>query len=107
MSQPTQNYAVHKIPDIDEKVGNSVMCVMLRAALLPSMIVSKEIQEYSSNNYVTPFALFRISRDDSKEEHNMAYILDLERKMFVELCQEPKSVARIWHMLQNNKPLRN
>jgi uracil phosphoribosyltransferase len=79
---PIQNYAVHKIPDIDHKVGNSVMCVMLRAALLPSMIVSKEIQEYTSNNYVTPFALFRISRDDTKEEHNMAYILDLEKSYF-------------------------
>ena len=82
VSQPVQNYAVHKIPDINAKVGNSVMCVMLRAALLPSMIVSKEIQEYSSNDYVTPFALFRISRDDTKEEHNMAYILDLERSYF-------------------------
>jgi uracil phosphoribosyltransferase len=82
VNMPTQNYAVHKIPDIDDKVGNSVMCVMLRAALLPSMIVSKEIQEYSSNDYVTPFALFRISRDDTKEEHNMAYILDLERSYF-------------------------
>jgi uracil phosphoribosyltransferase len=82
VSMPTQNYAVHKIPDIDEKTANSVMCVMLRAALLPSMIVSKEIQEYSSNDYVTPFALFRISRDDTKEEHNMAYILDLERSYF-------------------------
>jgi len=79
---PIQNFAVHKIPDIDEKVGNSVMCVMLRAALLPSMIVSKEIQEYSSHNYVTPFALFRISRDDTKEEHNMAYILNLEKSYF-------------------------
>ena len=79
---PTQNYAVHKIPKIDEKVGNAVMCVMLRAALLPSMIVSKEIQEYSSNDYVTPFALFRISRDDTKEERNMAYILDLDRSYF-------------------------
>jgi len=79
---PVQNYAVHKIPDIDEKVNNSVMCVMLRAALLPSMIVSKEIQEYSSNNYVTPFALFRISRDDTKSEHNMAYTLDLDKSYF-------------------------
>ncbi len=79
---PVQNYAVHKIPDIDERVNNSVMCVMLRAALLPSMIVSKEIQEYSSNNYVTPFALFRISRDDTKSEHNMAYTLDLDKSYF-------------------------
>ncbi len=82
VSVPLQNYAVHKIPDIDEQVGNSVMCVMLRAALLPSMIVSKEIQEYSSNDYVTPFALFRIARDETKQEHNMAYILDLERSFF-------------------------
>jgi len=79
---PVQNYAVHKIPDLDDKIGNSVMCVMLRAALLPSMIVSKEVQEYSSDGYVTPFALFKISRDDKKEEHNMSYILDLKRSYF-------------------------
>jgi uracil phosphoribosyltransferase len=79
---PVQNYAVHKIPDIDESISNSVMCVMLRGALLPSMIMSKEIQEYSSNNYITPFALFKISRDDTKEEHNMEYILNLKRSYF-------------------------
>jgi len=46
------------------------------------MIFSKEIQEYSSNNYVTPFALFRIKRDESKEEHNMSYVLDLKKSYF-------------------------
>jgi uracil phosphoribosyltransferase len=85
---PVQNYAVHKIPDIDESISNSVMCVMLRGALLPAMIMSKEIQEYSSNNYITPFALFKISRDDTKEEHNMEYILNLKRSYFdLELLQ--------------------
>jgi len=79
---PVQNYAVHKIPDIDKKVENSIMCVMLRGALLPSMIMSKEIQEYSSTNYITPFALFKISRDETKEEKNMEYVLDLERSYF-------------------------
>jgi len=79
---PLQNYAVHKIPNVDEEIDDSVMCVMLRGALLPSMIMSKEIQEYSSNGYVTPFALFKISRDDSKQEHNMEYILDLDRSYF-------------------------
>ena len=44
---PVQNYAVHKIPDVDDRIENTVMCVMLRGALLPSMIMSKEIQEYS------------------------------------------------------------
>ncbi|MFW6229269.1 MAG: uracil phosphoribosyltransferase, partial [Alkalispirochaeta sp.] len=75
VTEPVQNFAVHKIPDVDEVLENTVMCVMLRGALLPSMIMSKEIQEYTSTGYVTPFALFRISRDDSKMESNMEYIL--------------------------------
>ncbi len=79
---PVTNFAVHKIPDVDSEIENTVMCVMLRGALLPSMIMSKEIQEYSSKGYVTPFALFRIKRDDTKNESNMEYILDLERSFF-------------------------
>ncbi|MDR2482655.1 MAG: uracil phosphoribosyltransferase [Treponema sp.] len=80
--QPVQNYAVHKITNIDDKIENTVMCVMLRGALLPSMIMSKEIQEYSSHGYVTPFALFRIRRDDTKRENDMEYILNLDRSYF-------------------------
>ena len=79
---PVQNYAVHKIPDIDHKIHNTVMCVMLRGALLPSMIVSKEIEEFSSDSYLTPFALFKISRNDSKNENNMEYVLDLDKSFF-------------------------
>ncbi|HET6487130.1 MAG TPA: uracil phosphoribosyltransferase [Spirochaetia bacterium] len=79
---PVQNYAVHKIPDVDERIESSVMCVMLRGALLPGMIMSKEIQEYSSHGYVTPFALFKISRDDRKDERTMEYVLSLDRSYF-------------------------
>lgn len=79
---PVQNYAVHKIPDIDHKIENSVMCVMLRGALLPSMIMSKEIEEYSSHGYKTPFALFKISRNDQKNESDMEYIMDLNKSFF-------------------------
>ncbi|MBQ1948885.1 MAG: uracil phosphoribosyltransferase [Treponema sp.] len=82
VTYPVQNYAVHKIPDIDYKIENTVMCVMLRGALLPSMIVSKEIEEFSSHKYITPFALFKISRNDSKNENNMEYILDLNKSFF-------------------------
>jgi uracil phosphoribosyltransferase len=46
------------------------------------MIMSKEIEEYSSNGYVTPFALFKINRNDSKCENDMEYILDLEKSFF-------------------------
>ena len=34
-------------------------------------------------------------------------VLELEREAFVSLCGEPKSQARMQHMLMNNKPLRN
>ncbi|HUW40589.1 MAG TPA: uracil phosphoribosyltransferase [Rectinemataceae bacterium] len=79
---PVQNYAVHKIPDVDAAISDTVMCVMLRGALLPSIIMSKEIQEYSSTGRVTPFALFKIKRDETKSEDDMEYILDLERSYF-------------------------
>jgi uracil phosphoribosyltransferase len=82
VTMPVQNYAVHKITNIDDKIENTVMCVMLRGALLPSMIMSKEIQEYSSHGYVTPFALFKIRRDDTRRENDMEYILDLDRSYF-------------------------
>jgi uracil phosphoribosyltransferase len=82
VDSPTQNYAVHKIPDIDDKITNGVMCVLLRGALLPSMIFSKEIEEFSSGRYLTPFALFKISRDDRKVEGTMEYLLRLDRSYF-------------------------
>ncbi|MCL2243735.1 MAG: uracil phosphoribosyltransferase [Treponema sp.] len=82
VTRPEQNYAVHKITNIDEKIENTVMCVLLRGALLPSMIMSKEIEEYSSHGYVTPFALFRIKRNECKKENDMEYILDLRKSFF-------------------------
>ncbi len=82
VTNPVQNFAVHKIPNMDEAIGNTVMCVLLRGALLPSMILSKEIQENSSNSYVTPFALFRIKRNEERTQKDMEYILDLDRSFF-------------------------
>lgn len=35
------------------------------------------------------------------------YILDLEREAFMELAQQEKTMARIQHMLERGKPLRN
>ena len=82
VTNPCRNYAVHRIPDVDNLTRDCVMCVMLRGALLPSMIISKEIQDYSSNGLVTPFALFKIKRDETKKENNMAYVLDLDKSFF-------------------------
>ena len=35
------------------------------------------------------------------------HLLDLEREVFVHLCQQPKTQARMGHMLKTGKPLRN
>jgi len=35
------------------------------------------------------------------------YVLDLEREIFLQLCMEEKSQARIAYLLEHNKPLRN
>lgn len=82
VTNPCQNYAAHKIPNVHDITKDCVMCVMLRGALLPSMIISKEIQDYSEEGLVTPFALFKIKRDESKNETNMDYVLDLDRSFF-------------------------
>ena len=82
VTNPCRNYGVHRIPNVDDLTKDAVMCVMLRGALLPSMIISKEIQDYSSDGFITPFALFKIKRDESKKEDNMAYVLDLDKSFF-------------------------
>lgn len=80
VTHPCRNYAVHRIPNVESQIEDTVMCVMLRGALLPSMILSKEIQEYSNRGYMTPFALFRIKRSESGEK--LSYVLDLEHSYF-------------------------
>ena len=35
------------------------------------------------------------------------YLLELEREVFVELCAQEKTQARLEHMLKTGKPLRN
>lgn len=80
VTHPTQSVAVHKLPDIDDNLQHTVMCVMLRGSLLPSMIISKEIEEYSSTGYVTPFMLFDIKRKEHAD--GIRYMLDLEHSYF-------------------------
>ena len=44
---------------------------------------------------------------DGGQKVDEQHFLDLERRMFVELCQEEKTKARIEAMLKTGKPLRN
>jgi 3-hydroxyacyl-CoA dehydrogenase len=41
------------------------------------------------------------------QEVSEKYLLDIEREAFLSLCGEQKTMERIQHMLQTNKPLRN
>ena len=46
----------------------------------------------------------RVAEDTKVTEQ---YILDLEREAFLSLCGDPKTQARMQHMLSTGKPLRN
>ncbi len=81
VNDPIQNYAVHKIPNFDKPLHNTTMCVLLRGALLPSLIIGKEIQEYSSEGYVPDYALFRISRVEHKDQP-LKYALNDKQSFF-------------------------
>ena len=43
----------------------------------------------------------------SESKVSEKYLLDLEREAFLSLCGEQKTLERIQHMLEKNKPLRN
>ena len=43
----------------------------------------------------------------SPQEVSEQYLLDIEREAFLSLCGEQKTLARIQHMLETGKPLRN
>lgn len=81
LSWPHPNYAIHRVASIDDQLNQTVMCVLLRGALLPSIVLSREIEEYSMAGYVTPFALFKMSREES-EAGRPSYCLDLGRSYF-------------------------
>jgi len=44
---------------------------------------------------------------DINAEVDEQYLLDLERKAFLDVCRTAKTVERIEHMLKTGKPLRN
>ncbi len=43
----------------------------------------------------------------SEQKVSEQYLLDIEREAFLSLCGEQKTLERIQHMLETNKPLRN
>ena len=60
--------------------------------------------EYLSNKVGWVLSGGRVEINAEVDEQ---YLLDLERKAFLEVCRAPKSIERMQHILNTGKPLRN
>lgn len=83
--------ATHTLPDVSQALQDTVLCVMLRGALLPSMVIGKEIEDYAS--VTCPYALFRVKRDETRGEKDMRYLLDLDRSYFTPEAMDGKDLV--------------
>ncbi|MFT4199062.1 MAG: enoyl-CoA hydratase/isomerase family protein, partial [Pseudoxanthomonas sp.] len=75
--------------------------------LLVNMLEGRFISQYDyeiASRIATVLCGGEVDRGTLVDE---AWLLDLERRHFVELAQQEKTQARIAHMLKNGKPLRN
>lgn len=86
-------------------LGNSGL-----ARLMPQIVNMREGNLISAHDFVIAQHLAKIlcgGSIDEKTEVNEEWILKLEREAFIELAQTKESLARIEHMLETGKPLRN
>lgn len=74
---------------------------------IDSMVEGKYISPYDAK--VAKKLAFVIAGGDLSEPTlvDEQYLLDLERRAFLELCTKRKTLERIQHMMQKGKPLRN
>jgi len=74
------------------------------------------LMQYREGNYISEYDEFLATKLgtvmcggelSSPQEVHEDYLLELEREVFLSLLGEEKTQARIQHMLEHNKPLRN
>jgi 3-hydroxyacyl-CoA dehydrogenase len=79
-------------------------------------MVAAQIADMASGRFITEYDAFLarriayvISGGDVRDNALVTddVILTLERKAFIDFLKEEKTMARIEHMLQTGKPLRN
>lgn len=75
--------------------------------ILANMMAGRMISEHDYEIAVRIATVIAGGAVDSNSLVNEQYLLDLERKLFIELIQMPKTLARIEHTLKTGKPLRN
>ncbi|MBL4659454.1 MAG: 3-hydroxyacyl-CoA dehydrogenase/enoyl-CoA hydratase family protein [Alcanivoracaceae bacterium] len=86
-------------------VGNAGIANM--KMILANMMAGRMMSEHDYEIAVRIATVIAGGDVDSNSLVNEQYLLDLERKLFIELIQMPKTLARIEHTLKTGKPLRN
>ncbi|SME96919.1 3-hydroxyacyl-CoA dehydrogenase/enoyl-CoA hydratase family protein [Pseudobacteriovorax antillogorgiicola] len=75
--------------------------------MLYNMVQGRQISEYDAFIGEKVATVLCGGEIDGGQRVNEQYFLDLERRVFLELCTEQKTQDRIEHMLKTGKPLRN
>ena len=93
-------------PDIEIRVGGKDTLAVLKMAIwtLHEQGHATEHDVTVSEKVAYVLSGGQVLSDTMVSEQ---YLLDLEREAFVSLCGDPKSQARMQHMLMTGKPLRN
>lgn len=109
--------AKHKVLDLarnyTQPVQRQDITVLGRTGLAALYAAANELQlgNYASAHDITiaKKVAFVLCGGDltGTQQVSEQYLLDVEREAFLSLCGEQKTLERIQHMLQTNKPLRN
>jgi 3-hydroxyacyl-CoA dehydrogenase len=74
------------------------------------------LHQYKEGGYISEYDEFLATKLghvlcggdlSSPQEVHEDYLIELEREVFLSLLGEEKTMERVQHMLENNKPLRN
>ena len=93
-------------PRKDIKVGGAPVLAMLEIGLW-SMHKGGYITDYDVVVGKKLAGILSGGKLSAETEVSEQYLLDLEREAFLSLCGDPRTQARMQHMLKTGKPLRN
>ena len=97
---------VPKTPALAIKVAGDPGIQTFKMALY-NMVQGRAISAYDAVIAEKVVTVLCGGEVDSGTAVSEQYFLDLERRVFIELCQQKPTADRIEHMLTTGKPLRN
>ena len=97
---------VPRTPASQVKVVGDPGIQTFRMALY-NMVEGRQISAYDAEVATKMATVLCGGEVDAGTTVNEQYFLDLERRVFIELCQQQQTADRIEHMLKTGKPLRN